>query len=246
MMRPLLILLLLAGCAPTRQAAPIREAAPQRWTAVLVAGDASIPVFDNATGRMAELLEAVGTPPGAIHRLSSSPDMLAKPMIQLASKARVLDAIANLRPEPGQACLVFMTSHGAHGPGIYLAPRTEFLAPEELDAALDSGCGAAPTVAIVSACYTGAFAQPPMARPNRVVLTAAAADRPSFGCGAGQQFAYYDECLLRSLQSLPSNWPEVAADTGRCVAVFEKHDGEPASMPQTAVGAAAARLATPG
>ena len=111
---------------------------------------------------------------------------------------------------------------------------------------MDSGCGTAPTVAVVSACYTGAFAQPPMARPNRIVLTAAAADRPSFGCGAGQQFAFYDECLLRSLHSLPRNWPEVIADTGRCVAALEKRDGEPASMPQSTVGTDATGLAVPG
>ncbi len=62
------------------------------WAAVLVAGDGSIPVFDNATGRMADLLEAVGTRPGDIHRFSAAPDMLAQPHVQLASKARVLDA----------------------------------------------------------------------------------------------------------------------------------------------------------
>ncbi len=53
-----------------------------------------------------------------------------------------------------------MTSHGAHGPGLYLAAHDEFLSPDDLDAALGAGCGAAPTVAIVSACYTGDFARP--------------------------------------------------------------------------------------
>ena len=192
------------------------------------------------------LLEGAGTPAASIQRFSAAPDMLARPRVQLSGKARILDAIAALRPAPGQACFVFMTSHGAHGPGLYLAPRHEFLSPADLSAALDSGCGTAPTVAIVSACYTGGFTQPPMARPNRIVLAAAAADRPSFGCGAGQELAFYDECLLGSLGSLPQYWPKVIADTGRCVSKLEAQDHEPPSMPQSAVGTAAAGLPVPG
>ena len=241
----LVLLLLLAGCAPG-PVTPARGPGQQRWVAVLVAGDGSIPVFDNATSRMTELLEAIGTPPAMIHRFSDAPDTLAKPRVQLASKARVLDGIAGLRPQPGQACLVFMTSHGAHGPGLYLAAHEEFLTPDELDSALSAGCAASPTVAIVSACYSGVFAQPPMARPNRIVLTAAAADRPSFGCGAGAEYAFYDECLIRSLHSLPRDWQEVIADTGSCVAGLEARDKQPASMPQSAVGPAVAGLAVPG
>ena len=239
-------LLLIAGCAPVQQAAAPQRPAPQSWTAVLVAGDGSIPVFDNATGRMADLLAAVGTGPGDIRRFSDAPDVLARPHVQLASKARVLDGIAALHPRPGQACFVFMTSHGAHGPGLYLAAHDEFISPGELAAALDEGCGAAPTVAVVSACYTGDFARPPVAAPNRVVLAAAAADRPSFGCGAGAQYAFYDACLIESLHSLPRDWPEVIRDTGRCVAQMEAKDKEQPSMPQSSVGAAAAGLPVPG
>ena len=247
MIRAALLLLLLAGCAaPAQRAAGPAHQAPERWTAVLVAGDNSIPVFDNATGRMASLLEAVGTSPADIHRLSASPDMLAKPHVQLASKERVLEDIASLHPAPGQACFVYMTSHGAHGPGVFLAPHHEFVSPADLAEALDAGCGDAPTVAIVSACYTGNFAQPPMTRPNRIVLTAAAADRPSFGCGAGQELAFYDECLLQSLGSLPHDWPEVVTDTGRCVTKLETRDREPPSQPQGVVGAAAGALPVPG
>ena len=247
MTRAILLLLLLAGCAgPGQRVATQAHQGPQHWAAVLVAGDGSIPVFDNATGRMATLLEAVGTPAGDIHRFSVSPDMLAKPRVQLASKERVLDAIATLHPAPGQACFVYMTSHGAHGPGLFLSPRHEFLSPSDLDAALDSGCGSAPTVAIVSACYTGNFAVAPMSRPNRIILTAAAADRPSFGCGSGQEFAFYDECLLKSLGGLPHDWPDVATDTGRCVAKLEAEDREQPSRPQSAIGSRVGDLAVPG
>ena len=246
MVRATLVLLLLAGCVPVQQASPARSAASQRWVAVLVAGDGSIPAFDNATTAMTGLLERSGVAAEDIHRLSAAPDALSKPHVQVATRARVLDSIAALHPGPGQACLVFITSHGAHGPGVYLAPRTEFLSPDDLDTALRAGCGSAPTVAIVSACYTGAFAGEPMAQPNRIVLTAAAADRPSFGCGAGRELAYYDQCLLGSLDSLPRDWHDVIGETDRCVTGLETAEHEQPSDPQSYVGRAVAGLPVAG
>ncbi len=243
----LVLLLLLAGCAArTQVAAPAHFGGTQRWAAVLVAGDGSLPVFDNATGAMADLLERAGVPAQDIHRFSASPDILSQPHVQVATRARVLDAVATLHPGPGQACLVFITSHGAHGEGVYLAPRTEFLPPEDLDTALKAGCGAAPTVAIVSACYTGDFAQPPVAQANRIVLTASAADRPSFGCGAGRQLTYYDQCVLGSLGSLPRDWHEVIADTDRCVTQLEAQEHTAPSDPQSSIGRAVSGLPVAG
>ena len=248
-MRAVLLLLLLAGCVPPPPPAPAEEApaAPtQTWTAVLVAGDGSLPVFDNATVRMQALLEAAGTPASRIHRLSAAPATLARPHVQIATRLRVVDTIAHLQPAPGEACFVYLTSHGAHGPGVYLAPRSEFLSPAELDAALQAGCGSAPTVAIVSACYTGDFAQPPMTRPNRIILTAASADRPSFGCGAGREFAYYDQCLLQTLADHPADWAAVIATTGQCVTGLEQRENQTPSLPQSAIGEAVATLPPPG
>ena len=242
----LILLILLAGCARAPVAPVARSTGPQHWVAVLVAGDGSIPVFDNATGAMAELLEHAGVPAQDIHRFSASPDILAKPHVQVATRARVLDAVATLNPAPGQACLVFITSHGAHGEGVYLAPRTEFIPPEDLDTALRAGCGSAPTVAIVSACYTGGFAQPPVAQANRIVLTASAADRPSFGCGAGRQLTYYDQCVLGSLGSLPRDWREVVADTDQCVTQKEAQEHTAPSDPQSSIGRAVAGLPVAG
>ena len=63
---------------------------------------------------------------------------------------------------------------------------------------LDATCGQRPTVAIISACHSGIFLDD--AAPNRIILTAARADRTSFGCGAGFEFTYYDSCLL-------DDWP---------------------------------------
>jgi hypothetical protein len=217
-----LLLLSLAACAAT----PDRSAASPRWHAVLVAGDDSLPVWDNATERMAALLG-----PDAVIRRFSDRGRGAEP----ADPGGVLRAIAGLRPGPGEGCLVFMTMHGAPGRGLIFAPAGLDLPPALLDRALAAGCGEAPTVAILSGCYTGLYAAAPVARPNRVILTAARPDRPSFGCGAGEVLTVYDECLLRAAGEVPL-WRKIASVTGACVSRREQALRVQPSEPQAAFG----------
>jgi hypothetical protein len=218
----LLPLLILAACAAT----PPAPAAAPRWHAVLVAGDDSLPVWDNATQRLQALLG-----PGAMVRRFSDRGIGAEP----ADPGGALRAIAGLRPGPGEGCLVFMTMHGAPGRGLVFAPAGLDLRPGLLDRALSLGCGDAPTVAILSGCYTGIYAAAPLARPNRIILTAARADRPSFGCGAGEVLTVYDECLLQAMGQAPL-WQKIASLTAACVSRREQALRVQPSEPQLAIG----------
>ncbi|MGA3400871.1 MAG: C13 family peptidase [Acetobacteraceae bacterium] len=221
-----------------------RGAAPA-VRAVLVAGDGSLRVFDNGVAGMAAWLrDTSGPEAGQVTQLSASPTVIARQQVGPASWHHVMQAIEGLRPAPGQACFVFITSHGIPGEGVALSYDDSVLRPAALDRALANGCGDAPTVAIVSACYSGSFARPPMARPNRIVLTAARADRPSFGCGADETYTFFDECLLHSLDR-GSRWREVFAATRSCVEQREAREDEVPSRPQGWFGAAVANLPLP-
>ncbi len=199
---------------------------------VLIAGDDSLPVFDNAAGAMQAHLHASS---GDVQRLSAA---LAGP--HAASLGHVLAAVASMRPGPGQGCFVFATSHGGRNEGLYLSNSDDFLTPRALDAALRQGCGEAPTVVVVSACFSGSFAQAPMVRANRIVLTAARADRTSFGCQAGRTYTVFDKCLLDSMDT-GSAWPAVYSLVRRCVSREEALEGAVPSHPQAWFGAQAAR-----
>jgi hypothetical protein len=59
----------------------------------------------------------------------------------------------------------------------YYAP----VRPPQLRAWLDALDPATPTVVLLSACYSGSFV-PALTAPHRLVMTASAADRHSFGC----------------------------------------------------------------
>lgn len=211
------------------------------WQVVLAAGDDAEPVFDNATRELRQRLVAAGVPTLNIHRLSASRSELGGDVEPALTKV-LLRRIAELPARPGDECLVFLTSHGERGAGLWLARSSAALSPDELAQALSrGGCAALPTVVIVSACYSGSFVAGEMAKPNRIILTAARSDRPSFGCQAHRTYNFFDECLLGVLPKSVS-WRTVFDGASSCVHRMERALGAQPSEPQAFFGAAVAGL----
>ena len=241
-----LLFLATASARPPAQSSDANAPFPRHWKAVLVAGDARLPVFDDAVNDVAAWLrERDRVPPGDIQRLSAAPAVVAQEGARPASLDNVLNAVASMRPGAGQGCFVFATSHGAQGYGLVLnADGREALNPQALDRALVRGCGIAPTVVVASGCFTGIFAQPPMTRANRIVLTAARSDRTSFGCGAGRAYTVYDRCLLDALDA-GGTWRQAYGAVRRCVASEERKGDFVPSEPQAWFGPAVADMRLP-
>jgi hypothetical protein len=238
-LRSVLILLALATGAWAADA-PF----PSHYKAVLIAGDWSAAAFDHATEAMQQRLLAGAVAPADLQRLSAARAQIGRDGVQSSTLDHVLAAIEQMHPAPGEGCFVFATSHGAYNAGLVLMPSQDFLTPAALDHALDAGCGNAPTVAIISACFSGSFAKPPMARANRIILTAARPDRTSFGCGAGFHYTVYDRCLLQAMDHSAA-WREAYAEIKACVAKREKAFRITASGPQAWFGADVAALPVP-
>ena len=241
-----------AACAPapgspplvaTVSPPPVNAPAPtsiaaDRWRAILVAGDNSSPAFNNGVTAMRERLVAQGV--RDIRVLSAAPSIIANAQLASASSVRRV-----VHTPGGEACMAFLTSHGERA-GLFLSVDRTFLPPAAPERALTEGCGTLPTVLIVSACHSGVFADKATQRPNRVILTAAAPDRSSFGCGARDQYTYYDRCLLQQFDSA-GTWRDLALSTRRCVEALEQRMGiRVPSQPQIFVGAEVGELRIPG
>jgi Peptidase C13 family len=213
-------------------AATMQNASPAsgRWQAVLAAGDVAEPVFDNAVAAFSQWLTARGVAAGDIHRLSANPAR-AEATAEPASAGQLLRRIALLPARQDDRCLVFITSHGEHGRGLFLAYAHELLTPAALADALSVGCANVPTVIIVSSCYSGSFAAGRMLASNRIILTAARADRPSFGCQADRTYTVFDECLLAALPRARL-WRGVFDASLACVRQRERQMGVLPSQPQ--------------
>jgi Peptidase C13 family len=223
---------------PVANAATANPAA--RWQVVLAAGDDAEPVFDNATRALSQRLADAGVPTTNIHRLSASTAELGA-AVEPALAGVLLQRIGTLPVRPGDRCLIFLTSHGEREAGLWLARSNTVLSPNELAQALSRSCANVPTVVVVSACYSGSFAVGRMAKPNRIVLTAARNDRPSFGCQAHRMYNFFDECLLLALPK-SATWRGVADGSKECVRRMERALGARPSEPQAYFGAVVAKL----
>jgi hypothetical protein len=225
---------------PAQPAGPVQNV---QWRALVAAGDDSISVFDNAVDEMTEILAARGV--SRIDRFTSDPTMVQKDRM-IATADSMAAALATRPPGPPKACLVFLTSHGSRN-GLLLRDDLDHdrsLDPSTFGRMLDQGCGSAPTVAIVSGCFSGIFIGRVTEAPNRIILTAARDDRTSFGCGAEEHFTYFDDCLFQS-------WPKSQTFAGlyratdACVWAKENELGVVHSEPQASFGDQVANLALP-
>jgi hypothetical protein len=242
--------------------------AEPRFDTVLVSGDRSRSVGDDAIETLHDQLAAIGAPPERLHSLSADPkhfaeDFYLTPTSPItprgggesreerirkipggtdpASPALVLRRILDLDGRNGGACLVYLVST-ADGKAMKLREGT--IGPEELDRALGGGCAQAPTVVVISGCATGDWTAAPMARPNRLIMTGSAAGRSGFGCGPNVGFTTFDECFLGATQGAP-DWASIFTRTRRCVLRREALVEQPSVDPQIYLGPLAATLAAP-
>jgi len=230
-----LVLLLAPSVIAAGPAAP-------RFRAVLVAGDGSLEVWDRGIEKLrAGLVAANALVPGHVAQFSARGDRAAEGIGRAELDAVVL-AIESLKPAKGEACLVYLTMHGTLDQGLYFQVSDRHLTPAMLDAALTAGCGDAPTFVVASGCYSGGFAAGPMARRNRVILAAARADLPSFGCHTDFDVTVFDGCMLFVLSSAPANVVTLNARLGSCVEAMEMRHRMPQSHPQAWLGSAVPRL----
>ncbi len=208
------------------------------WGAVVVAGDfhahsgGATEAFDNARRDMVAALVTAGFKSANVVQLSVRPERYpdAKP-----GQSDLLGVAQGLAYAAGKApggCLLYLTSHGAPQGAIV---GEEIMSPRFAAKMVDNACGKKPTVVVISACYSGVFV-PYLARPNRMVLTAARPDRSSFGCGESNTYPYFDACVLESLPRV-KEFTALGRAAQTCVSKREQEEKlTPASEPQLSMG----------
>lgn len=246
--------LLLAACADTQKAdgarpamvaappalpAPAPAPAPGEgfagWSAVIVSGDwrsgdgRPSQTFDNARRDLGQAFVRAGFQPRNMRQFSAAPAPV--PGAGEASFANIAGALDGLLRQAGDGCLLYVTSHGSEQ-GVLVG--RQLVPPQALAQLLRSTCAGRPTVVVVSACHSGIFIQP-LAAPNRLIVAAARADRPSFGCGEDDLYPYFDACMLENWSRAP-DLPALAEAARTCVARREQAEGFPASLPQISLG----------
>ncbi|MFO0995162.1 MAG: C13 family peptidase [Alphaproteobacteria bacterium] len=213
-----------------------------RWKAVLVAGDDSIPVFDNAVRTLSTRFKQRGI--AEVRILSSARAFARGP--QAATTKNLFEALDSLKIGPSDGCLLYFTSHGTEH-GLYLKRdrvNNEKLYPEDLEKALDTYCDGVPTIAVISGCHSGTFLRDGVKKANRIILTAARRDRSSFGCDFRLDYTYFDGCLLDEIER-SATWHQLFDRTVECVEDLETGWVEEPSQPQAFFGKGVESLSLP-
>ena len=130
---------------------------------------------------------------------------------------------------------LILTSHGSpDGLAVKAGNRSETLSPSTLAAMLDVA-GVRRRVVVISACYSGIFIRP-LANADTLVITAADAHHPSFGCQDGATWTYFGDAFFNVALRQKANLREAFALARTLVRKRERQNGFTASNPQMAGG----------
>ncbi len=141
---------------------------------------------------------------------------------------------ATMDPERDILFLI-LTSHGdQEGVGVVTPRERSFITPIELRDMLRES-GARLSVVVVSACYSGVFADA-LAEPDTLVITAADADHASFGCRDGAKWTTFGEAFFGDALAQAKTLPGAFALARSRIAAREQAEGFDPSNPQMAGG----------
>lgn len=154
----------------------------------------------------------------------------------LSQPALALDADKSVRVGDTNALLAAFT--GGQRPRDRIA-----FTPAALRSVLATLPRATHKIIVLQGCFAGGFLDGPDSLatvPNTTVLTAAAANRPSFGCGSGTRETFWGGALGRELDDRVHRgvspdevrWDEVHASVARRVRKLERALGQRQSRPQ--------------
>jgi len=195
-------------------------------------------VFMKEVGVIAELLERRFDASGRVLRLVNNPATLAEvPIATLTSLRRALGAIGEKMDPDEDVLVLYLSSHGSrqHRLSVDLSPlELEGIDPRALAQALAES-GIRWRVIVISACYSGGYVEP-LKNSQTLVITAAAATKQSFGCGAESDFTYLARALFDEELRKTLSFEEAFARARVSIAEREKAQGYVPSEPQIFVG----------
>jgi hypothetical protein len=132
-----------------------------------------------------------------------------------------------------------ISSHGSSDGAVAVSldqlPLDDLTPSDLVEALRDAGIQW--RVIIVSACYSGAFI-PALEDPHTIVLTAAAADRTSFGCSNDRDLTYFGEAFYRDALPKARTLEQAFSAAKAAIDARERREGFTASNPQAYFGKA--------
>jgi hypothetical protein len=202
------------------------------------AGQASEDVFLNEARAAADLFRRRFGADGRTLLLANNAQTVNE--LPLASISGLRVAISEIAKKMGDEDILFLylTSHGRRGRISVRYGRANLpdLRAGQLRRILDNA-GIKNRVVAISACYSGSFIEP-LRDENSLIMTAAASDRVSFGCGHDGTFTYFGQALIGEALENEMSFHRAFESAARSIENREKKEGQKPSRPQFFIGKA--------
>lgn len=197
-----------------------------------LAGDGKQSVFMREADYVGDLLQERFAAHGRITLVNHRDHLADRPLATSASLGHSIQALAE-RSGKEDLIFIYLTSHGSAQHELNLdQPRLQLddLPADEL-AALLAPLKDRHKVLVISACYSGGFI-PKLKDEKTLVITAARADRVSFGCSEENDFTYFGRALFAEALQQTDDLQRAFDLAKASVAEREETDGFEPSEPQ--------------
>jgi hypothetical protein len=159
------------------------------------------------------------------------------PLATVTNLDHALKAIG-ARMDPAEDILfLFLTSHGSRDGSLSVSLGDLSFRPltAPVLATVLAESGIRWKVLVVSGCYSGTFLDA-LKDDRAVVISAARADRTSFGCSDGAEFTYFGRAFFEQALNHTASFTEAFAIASKLVAEWETKENRERSEPQMVAG----------
>lgn len=186
--------------------------------------------------------ESFGTRGRSIVLINSRDTVASTALASITNLGVVLNGIGKAMDPKKDVLVLFITTHGSKEllsvsfPGFALNQVT----PEKLSQAFKEA-GIKNKVLIISACYSGSFI-PPLKSDDTLIITAASADKTSFGCSNEREWTYFGDALFNQALRKTRSLPQAFAEARELIKEWETKEGLTPSEPQISMGTSISRV----
>ena len=183
-----------------------------------------------------------GTSGRSIALINSVDTIADTPLANVSNLGLALDGIGKVMNRDKDVLVLFITTHGSKEilsvsfPGFNLNQIT----PEQLLEAFTKS-GIKNKVVIISACHSGSFI-PALKGDDTLILTAASADKTSFGCSNEREWTYFGDALFNHALKDTRSFSLAFTKASEIIKGWELEQKLTASEPQISMGSSISRL----
>jgi hypothetical protein len=195
-------------------------------------------VFAQEIGLASRVLsERYGMGGRGLSLINDERDLERAPLASVSGLRYALHGLAARMNLERDVLFLSISSHGSQDPAIAVSnsqlPLNDLTSEDLAEALNDSGIKW--RVIIISACYAGGFIDS-LKDPKTIIITAAAADRTSFGCSNDSDLTYFGEAFYRDALPGAPSLRDAFEKAKSAIAARERRERVDPSKPQADFG----------